>query len=163
MFYTYYPGLCAFAAEYVSTYDRARDVVQEVFLAIWERRSTWTLHGSLKAYLFQAVRNRALNAVRNHKTRQRAYDAAEQRTPSARHRTAEDQVHYRQLSAAVQQAIAQLPPRRRMVFLLHRKHGFSYAEIAQIMDITPKTVENQMGRALKFLRAQLTHEFLSEL
>ncbi len=163
MFYAYYPGLCAFAAEYVGSYDRARDVVQEVFLTIWERRREWTLRGSLKAYLFQAVRNRALNEVRNHGTRRRAYDAVERQTTSTPQRTAEDRVYYRQLSEAVRRAVAQLPPRRRMVFLLHRNHGFSYAEIAQIMDITSKTVENQMGRALKSLRAQLSREFLSEL
>lgn len=163
MFDAYYPGLCAFAAEYVGSYNRARDIVQEVFLAIWERRREWEVRGSLKSYLYQAVRNRALNAVRRDDARRRAHDTIGQRAASAVHRTAEDQVYYRQLSEAVEHAIAQLPERRRMVFLLHRKHGFTYAEIAQIMDITSKTVENQMGRALKFLREQLTRDALSQL
>lgn len=163
MFYAYYPRLCAFAAEYVGSYNRARDVVQEVLLAIWERRREWEVHGSLKSYLYQAVRNRALNAVRRDDTRRRAYDTIKQNTASATDRTAEDQIHYHQLSEAVRHAVAQLPARRRMVFLLHRKHGFTYAEIGQIMDITSKTVENQMGRALKFLREQLTQDVLSKL
>lgn len=163
MFDAYYPGLCVFAAEYVGSYNRARDIVQEVFLAVWKRRREWEVHGSLKSYLYQAVRNRALNAVRRHDTRRRAHDTMRQHTSSATRRTAEDQVYYHQLSEAVQRAIDQLPARRRMVFLLHRKHGFTYAEIAQIMDIASKTVENQMGRALKFLREQLTRDVLSKL
>lgn len=163
MFYAYYPRLCAFAAEYVGSTNRARDVVQEVFLTIWERRREWEVRSSLKAYLYQAVRNRALNATRRKDTRQDAFDTLQQNTASVQRRTAEDRVYYYQLSDAVEQAIEQLPPRRRMVFLLHRKHDFTYAEIAQIMDITPKTVENQMGRALKFLRERLTRDVLSEL
>ena len=160
MFYAYYPRLCTFAAEYVGSQDRARDVVQEVFLTIWERRREWDVHGSLKAYLYQAVRNRALNVTRRQETQRRAYDHIGYRAASSTRRTAIDQVYYHQLSDAIRRAIDQLPPRRRMVFLLHRKHGFTYAEIAQIMDITTKTVENQMGRALKFLREHLTREVL---
>lgn len=158
MFYAYYPQLCAFAVEYVKSQDRARDVVQEVFLRIWERRAEWNLRGSLKAYLYQAVRNRALNHVRRNKRR-------DLDTPLDGHdalsngQTAEDQFHFRELSDAVQDAISQLPERRRMTFLLHRRHGFSYAEIAQIMDVTSKTVENQIGRALKFLRSQIFSTF----
>lgn len=163
MFRAYYGGLCAFAVNYVGSLDQARDVVQEVFLTIWEQRSDWTLHSSLKSYLYQAVRNRALNATRNRDTRDRAYEAHQQRREAAVRRTAEDHAFYHQLSEAVRRAVDQLPPRRRMVFLLHRKHDFTYAEIAEIMAITPKTVENQMGRALKFLRQRLNEEILSEL
>lgn len=160
MFYAYYPRLCAFAAEYLGSRDRARDIVQEVFLRIWERRRQWELHGALKSYLYQAVRNRALNAMRQQDTQRRAYDALQEHTSASTLRTAEDRVYYHQLSEAVRRAVEQLPTRRRMVFLLHRKHGFTYAEIAQIMDITSKTVENQMGRALKFLRTHLAREVL---
>lgn len=163
MFQAHYGGLCTFAADYVGSMDRARDVVQEVFLTIWERRADWTVHGSVKSYLYQSVRNRALNATRNRSTRRRAYRAHLHQRADATRRTAEDQAFYSQLATAVHRAIDQLPPRRRMAFLLHRRHDFTYAEIAQIMDITPKTVENQIGRALKFLRRRLTEDVLSNL
>lgn len=163
VFHTYYSPLCAFAASYVGSTDRARDVVQEVFLSLWERRAQWTLRGSLKAYLYQAVRNRALNATRDRDTRQQAYAHHERRRNGSVRRTAEDRTYYHQLEGAVDRAVDQLPPRRRMVFLLHRQHGLTYAEIAQTMQITRKTVENQMGRALKFLRRRLTEDILSEL
>lgn len=162
MFQAHYGGLCTFAADYVGSMDRARDVVQEVFLAIWERRASWTIHGSLRSYLYQSVRNRALNATRNRSTRHRAYRAHRYQRTAAAQRTAEDQAFYHQLATAVHRAIDQLPPRRRTAFLLHRRHDFTYAEIAQIMDITPKTVENQIGRALQFLRRRLTEDILSE-
>ena len=67
------------------------------------------------------------------------------------------------LSKNVESAISQLPDRRRRAFLLHRRHGFTYKEIAQIMDISPKTVENHIGRALKFLWKQLADQFPREL
>lgn len=163
MFYAYYSRLCAFAAEYVGSMDRARDVVQDVFLTLWERRAKWSVHGSLKSYLYQAVRNRALNASRDRSTRRRAYEVHQERRAQVRHRTAEDTAHYHELSDAIHRAIDQLPPRRRMVFLLHRQHDLTYVEVAQTMGITRKTVENQMGRALKFLRQRLNEELLPEL
>lgn len=163
LFSAYYGELCAFAANYVSSMDRARDVVQNVFLTLWEHRADWTLHTSLKSYLYQAVRNRALNTARNRTTRQQAYDAHRRHHPTATRRTAADQAHYHQLADAIQRAIDQLPPRRRMVFLLHRRHDLTYAEVGQVMGITRKTVENQIGRALKFLRARLSEDLLSEL
>jgi RNA polymerase sigma-70 factor (ECF subfamily) len=92
-------------------------------------------------------------------TRRRAYEAHRRWRTRVNLRTGEDQAYYHQLSEAIHHAIDQLPPRRRMVFLLHRQHDLTYAEVAQTMGITRKTVENQMGRALKFLRNQL-HEDL---
>ncbi len=162
LFDAYYGRLCAFAVEYAGSMDRARDVVQDVFLTLWERRQDWILHGSLKSYLYQAVRNRALNASRNRATRRRAYEAHGQHRGRVDHRTAEDQACYHQLSAAIRRSIDELPPRRRMVFLLHRHHDLTYAEVAQTMGIARKTVENQMGRALKFLRERLHEDMLPE-
>ena len=162
LFDAYYARLCTFAVEYVGSMDRARDVVQDVFLTLWERRADWVVHGSLKSYLYQAVRNRALNASRDRATRRRAYDAHGQHRHRVTRRTAENQAHYHQLSEAIHRAIDQLPPRRRMVFLLHRHHDLTYAEVAQTMGITRKTVENQIGRALKFLRDRLQKEIQPE-
>ena len=163
MFRAYYPQLCRFAAEYVDSANRARDLVQDVFLRIWERRREWTLRRSLKAYLYRAVRNRALNAVRDQGTRQEAEAGLEHRTEGAARRTAVDTVHAGTLSQEVEEAIDALPERRRIAFLLHRRHGLTYKEIARAMGITPKTVENQIGRALKALREDLAPVVSHEL
>lgn len=163
MFRAYYPQLCRFAAEYVDSANRARDLVQDVFLRIWERREEWTVQRSLKAYLYQAVRNRALNEVRNQGTRHEAEEDLEYRTEGLESQTAADAVHASALSEEVQEAIGRLPERRRTAFLLHRRHGLTYKEIACAMGITPKTVENQIGRALKTLRNELAPIFSHEL
>ena len=163
MFRAYYPQLCRFAAEYVDSESHARDLVQDVFLRIWDRRADWMVRRSLKAYLYQAVRNRALNHVRQQDTRHDIEDDLEYTTDRTEPRTAADACHENRLSKEANEAIDDLPERRRMAFLLHRRHGFTYKEIASIMDITPKTVENQIGRALKSLRETLDPLFTQKL
>lgn len=163
MFRAYYSRLCRFATQYVNSENRARDLVQDVFLQIWDRRADWDVRRSLKAYLYRSVRNRALNKVRREGTKQDVQDDLEYTTDGVDRRTAEDALHASTLSEEVQQAIDDLPDRRRMAFLLHRRHGFTYEEIAHIMDITQKTVENQIGRALKSLREKLDPLFSRRL
>lgn len=163
MFRAYYPRLSRFAAEYVDSAGRARDLVQDVFLRIWERREGWSIQRSLKAYLYQAVRNRALNETRHQDTKHEVEEDLKYTSDGRDRRTAADVAHESALSKEVEQAIRSLPERRRMAFLLHRRHGFTYKEIACVMDITPKTVENQIGRALKSLREELAPIFSHEL
>ena len=162
VFYAYHPRLCRFAAKYVSSHTVARDVVQDVFLKLWKQRADWELQGSLKAYLYQAVRNQSLNWVRDEKTKREARAAMALEKPTCEKRTAEDQAHFAELSEAIDDAIAELPERRREAFVLHRRHDLTYREVAEVMNITPKTVENQIGRALKFLRNELSSHFLPE-
>ena len=163
MFRAYYPRLCRFAAEYVESETRARDLVQDVFLRIWERRAEWTVRRSLKAYLYRAVRNRALNAVRKRDTRHEVEDDLKYTTDGRTRGAAVEAVHAGGLSEDVEAAIQALPERRRTAFLLHRRHGLTYREIANAMDIAPKTVENQIGRALKALRDELAPLFSREV
>ena len=163
MFRAYYPKLCRFAAEYVDSSGRARDLVQDVFLRVWDGRSEWRVDRSLKAYLYQSVRNRALNEVRNRDTRNAAVDDLEYTSSRHRKPSAADAAHGNALSRQVDEAIQSLPRRRRMAFLLHRRHGFTYQEIATVMGITAKTVENQIGRALKSLREELAPVFSHDL
>lgn len=158
VFFTYYEDLHAFATKHVGCEQYASDVVQEVFLKVWKTRSQWTIHTSLKAYLYRAVRNRSLNEDRRRDNKQQFRDRLEQTRETAQRRTAHDQLCFEAMSHVVKQAIVQLPERQRMVFLLHRRHGFTYAEIAEIIEITPKTVESHMGRALKFLRSEIKSE-----
>lgn len=156
LFRAYYARLCAFAAGYVGSYDAARDVVQDVFLNLWIRRGQWTLHASVKSYLYQAVRNRSLNQRREEARRAEREQAAE---PKQAVPALEDEYHRKELEAAIWEAVGRLPERRRQAFVLHRWHGLTYREIARVMGTRPKTVENQIGRALKFLRERLPPEY----
>ena len=164
LFRTHYSKLCGFAADYVNSVDRARDIVQDVFLDIWDRRENLTVRTSMKSYLYKSVKNRALNEIRKRESRQNMKDDLNySNTASSDQRTAADAFHMNELSEKVEQAISDLPDRRRRAFLLHRRHGFTYKEIAEIMEIAPKTVENHIGRALRFLRNQLAGQFSQKL
>jgi len=163
LFRAYYPRLCRFAEQYVDSEHRARDLVQDVFLRIWERRAEWTVQRSVKAYLYRAVRNRALNAVRRRDTRQEVEEDLKHTTEERTRGAVVDVVHGGVLSEKVETAIQALPERRRTAFLLHRRHGLTYEEIGSAMGITAKTVENQIGRALKSLRDELAPVFSHEL
>ena len=156
LFRTYASDLCNFAAQYVDNSATAEDIVQEVFCDLWRRRVDWRPQASVKAYLFRAVRNTALDHVK-HLRVERAWEAEEKNTDRGIHfRTPADALQHRELKRAMQQAVEALPERRRLVYRLVRQQGMSYAEVADILDIASKTVENQMGRALKTLRERLS-------
>lgn len=149
-------ALCDFAAQYVNAAAVAEDVVQDVFCDLWERRADWHLRLSVMAYLFQAVRNTALDHLKHRRVEQ-AWEAEEKhRGRTAPSRTPADTLQHRELRRAMEEAVAALPKRRRLVYQMVRQQGMSYAEVAAVLDIAPKTVENQMGRALKTLRKQLS-------
>lgn len=162
LFHAYHARLCAFGAEYTKSREAARDIVQEVFVNVWEQRERVEIRGTVKSYLYGAVRNRALNERRRKETRRAAAtDVAREDAARLQRPSADEVLHVRELTDALRRAIAELPERRRLVFVLHRRHGCTYAEIARILGITPKTVENQIGRALKTLRARVLEPFLS--
>ncbi|HEU4589181.1 MAG TPA: RNA polymerase sigma-70 factor [Gemmatimonadales bacterium] len=163
LFERYYDPLCAFARGYVASAEEAEEVVEDVFVRCWTLRAKLDIRESVKAYLYTATRNHALNRLRRARawTRwlagRRAGDAVPgmgQHAPDA-----EDALHAADFAAAIDAAIAELPERCRQVFTLHRAHGLTHAEIAATMRIAPKTVENQLGRALKLLRARLARYF----
>ena len=162
LFKEYHAPLCAFALDYVNSSTKAHDIVQNVFLKLWQMRKEWEVRRSLQAYLYQAVRNRSLNTIRNEKTRREAHSGFAAIRSSSINRTAEDQLYFGQLSDAIDEVIEKLPKRRREAFVLHRRHNLTYVEVAEIMDISPKTVENQIGRALKFMRKHLANHFLPD-
>jgi RNA polymerase sigma-70 factor (family 1) len=154
LFRSYHAALCAFAYRYLGARDLAEEMVQEVFLFVWERRETWQVRTSVKSYLFTAVRNAALSYLRHERVvRRRETEALELlEMPLA---SADLEVAAAETTAAVQRAVGRLPERCRLVFTLHREHGLTYAEVADVLGISPRTVEVQMGRALKSLRKAL--------
>ncbi len=147
----YYAPLCAFAVQYVKDQDVAEDLVQDLFVRIWQDREKINVSTSLKSYLFASVRNRALNAMKV-SARMRPLDAQNIGHVDDSDR---DEAEYTDRSARVLAAIELLPEERRKVFKLSRNEGLKYHEIAARLGISIKTVENQMGKALKTLRAEL--------
>ncbi|MGV3637655.1 MAG: sigma-70 family RNA polymerase sigma factor, partial [Flavobacteriales bacterium] len=127
------------------------DLVQDLFFRLWMDREKTKVTTSLKAYLFQAVRNRCLNAIKV-QGRIRSLNEESDDTLAEEGRTEDE---HAERAARVNAAIELLPEERRKVFKLSRHEGLKYHEIAERLGISVKTVENQMGKALKTLREEL--------
>jgi RNA polymerase sigma-70 factor (ECF subfamily) len=152
MFRSYYPRLVAVADSMLRDRPAAEDVAQDVMVELWRRRESLLLESSLRAYLFRAVRNRALNQIRHLRVAPKTdiETATDLTIPPADRVALEGE-----MLAALGKAVASLPERCREVFELSRVQGLKYAEIASALGISVKTVEAQMGKAIRILRARL--------
>ena len=148
MFLAYAPGLCGYLTRYVGCREMAEDLVQDVFFTIWSRRTEIRITGSVSSYLLRAAKNRALDAIRHDKVANRfaAGVIAGADDPDS----AESELL---ALLEVQEAISRLPARRRLIFTMSRQQGMTYAEIAESLGLSIKTVEAQIGLALRSLRA----------
>ena len=151
LFRQWYAPLCAFAVGYLKDSDKAEDLVQELFIRLWEDRARLEVHTSAKSYLYAAVRNRCLNALAANKRTVRLSPAHE---PIEENGSPAEEV-LTERAARVRAAVEALPPERRKVFTLSRYEGLKYQEIADRLGSSVKTVENQMGSALRTLRTDL--------
>ena len=153
IFRTWYPALVRMADAMVRSRAIAEELVQDVMLELWRRRDRLAADGSVQAYLFQSTRNRALNHLRHGRIvdRSAVYMAGETSTRAS----ADAEVVEGELQVALREAVQALPPRCKQVFELSRVQGLKYAEIAEVLGVTVKAVEAQMGRALKSLRERL--------
>ncbi len=153
LFRAWYAPLADYAARLVDSPDAAEDVVQTVFVSLWNRREAMPDAAQLPAYLHRAVRNRALNFLRDHRATQplSALTDDEPRVAPA----IERQLESDDLARVLEVAMSSLAPRTREVFELSRVQALTYQQIATTLDISVKTVETLMGRALRALRASL--------
>lgn len=150
----YYPVLCFYANKFLHDPDESRSLVQQVFVDLWLKRERIDISQSLKSYLFRTVRNYALDKIR--------HEAVEHKYLEKFH---PDNITYdnnlieeAELNARINSAINELPPKCREIFLLCRFEEMKYLEIAKKLNISVKTVEMQMGIALKKLRFKLTED-----
>lgn len=149
LFDQYAPELCRFAHSYLKNSADAADAVQECFLKLWERRYSFDEGIIFKAYLYKSAYHAVLKQLR----RQRYWLFEECGSETLIEEAIPSQlVEYQELEQFYQAAMAQLPPRRRQIFVLNRQEGLPYATIAKELNISVKCVENQMTQALKFLR-----------
>lgn len=158
LFRTWYEPLVRFASRMVGDRARAEEVAQDALFELWNRRATLAPQGSVQAWLFQTVRNRALNVIRHDGIVARAEPrvaSAMQGAGDASQVDADVALAEAELHVAIAQAIDALPPRCREVFLLSRRHNLRQAEIAARLGIGIKAVEANMTRALRELRRTL--------
>lgn len=154
IFRTYYERLCNYANTILHDMDEAEEMVQGAFLTVWEKHDSIEIHTSMKSYLYRAVHNSCLNRVKHYKVRREHGEALKHQTDITIEDASQDLVGS-ELESLVASAIDSLPQQCRMVFRLSRFENLSYAEIADQLGISVKTVENHMTKALKTLRDRL--------
>nr|WP_321353899.1 RNA polymerase sigma-70 factor [uncultured Draconibacterium sp.] len=147
-----YPSLCFFVNKYLSDLDKSRSLVQEFFVDLWINHSKINVPHTPKSYLFNSVKNKTIDFLRKEKRIGMVGEPNENQesTPFR------DLVEEAELDNRINQSIQDLPKKCREIFVLCRFEGLKYAEIAQKLDISVKTVEMQMGIALKKLRKNLS-------
>ena len=150
LFKKFYSDVCYAVYRIIPDVARSEDIAQDVFLEVWRKRETLEIKTSVKAYLKRAGVNKALNYIRANKVKFEDDDSYEMRNLSIRDHG--DEVEVQDLQAIIDEAVESLPKKCRAVFSLSRFEELSYKEIAAKLEISVKTVENQIGKALKILR-----------
>lgn len=155
LFRSYFTPLCSFAQKYVGDLDEAKDIVHNVFINLWNKRDEMDMKTSLKSYLFQGVYNRSLNYIRDHKKLTR-FDTPQTEAELGQYVESRDHLESSEAEGRINRALESLPDKCREIFLMNRFDGLKYREIAEKLNISIKTVETQMSRALKTLRERLS-------
>lgn len=153
VFKTHFKALHAYAYTIVEEDDMAEEIVQNVFCKLWERRDRLEITQSVKAYLYKSVYHESINYLR-HLKKKRAYQAHAVHVMEKSH-SASEKSTLRELEQKLEQALKELPERCRTIFQMSRFESLKYQQIADQLGLSVKTVENQMGKALKILRLKL--------
>ncbi len=156
-----YAPLCRYAMAYLHDPDESEDVVQKVFIQTWEKRTQIQLQTSPKSYLYKAVYHACVSNSR-HKKVKNEYMEYNQRELESGAGYAHEHAEAKELEQKILAAIEELPEQCGKTFKLSRFHKLTYQEIAQVMGISVKTVENHMGKALGLMRLKLA-DFLTFL
>ncbi len=155
LFKSHYSSLCSYANGFLKDLDASEEVVQEVMIRIWTGRDTLFIDTSVKSYLYRAVRNGCMNVLKHLNIREE-YKSFREKQEAENQRSQEEEMIFLELEEKIRDAIDRLPFERRKVFIMSRYDGLTYLQIAEKLNISVKTVENQMGKALKFLREELS-------
>ena len=158
MFRIEFKGLVYFALQFTKDLDTAREITQEAFISLWEKRETIDLSKPVKTYLTTTVRNKCLNWLRDNKKFNRDILDIEGLL-SDRIYTPPDRLVEAEIRIKITSAIEELPEKCREIFVLSRNENLKYQQIANRLQISVKTVETQMSKALQHMRQRL-EEFL---
>lgn len=157
LFRRFYIQLCVYANKFLADPEQAREIIQEVFCKIWEGRKDIDPGHSLKAYMFRIAKNLCINKLNKRKTESK-YTEITKNVYTSFPET--DPIHEslcaKELELNIAAAISKMPPECRRIFELSRTEGLKYKEIAEMLQISVKTVEAQMSKAFRILRVELT-------
>lgn len=154
IFRTYYQPLCSYAYTFLQDKEEAEEIVQSTFMSVWEKKETLSIRTAVKPYLYAMVRNACLNVIKHERVKQK-HVVEEVALAAPSFDSVSSTVVTSELELQIHRAMEVLPEQCRLVFKLSRFEELKYAEIADQLGISIKTVENHMGKALKIMREQL--------
>lgn len=161
LFKTEFKGLCFYALRYTKDFEISREIVQDSFATLWEKRSLIDPVKPVKSYLSTIVRNRCLNYLRDHRKFNHELLVIEGVSGNEEYEE-RDLLIEAEIRNKIQEGIRELPEKCREIFMMNRMDHMKYKEIAIQLGISVKTVETQMSKALQFLRIKLG-EYLTSL
>jgi len=155
LFRSSYVSLVRYAKTLIKDHDTAEEIVQDLFFRLWQDREKLNIESSLNGYLFRSVHNKCLHYIEHLRVVERhAEEIAYQQTDTQE--SPSDILNYKELQEKIAKILERLPDRCGKIFTMSRFEGLKYNEIAEKLSVSIKTVEANMGRALKEFRKELT-------
>lgn len=154
LFKNYYEQLVLFAVKYIHDLDKAKELVQDLFVTFYEKRAQIEIATSIKSYLYNATKNKCINDINSVKTKAK-HEEYIKLTTNNKENNIEQTIYKNEMETALMGAIDNLPARCKMVFRMNRLEGLTNPEIAEKLQISKRTVETQISKALKILRSEL--------
>jgi len=157
LFRSSYVSLVRYAKTILKDHDTAEEIVQDLFFRLWQDRVNLTIESSLNGYLFRSVHNRSLHFIEH----QKVVDRHAGEIAASADQTAEpvtEAIYYSELQSKVARVLERLPERCSVIFRMSRFEGLKYNEIAEKLSVSLKTVEANMGKALKEFRKALAEQ-----
>lgn len=151
-FDTYYDNLCNFVNSYLRDETLAEDVVQNIFIYLWENRNSLPVNCSIKSYLYTASKNKSLNHLRDEKNKNRIVGELLTQSEFNSGEKADQFLEFEELRTVISSAIDVLPANCKTIYKLSRDEGLTNKEIAERLGISVKTVENQMTIAIRKIK-----------
>ncbi len=154
LFKEYYQLLTVFANKYLNDIENAKEIIQDLFVHLYEKRDHLDINSSLKSYLFRSTHNRCINYINAQKIRNKYADHVKQ-IDTGKENSLENEVNKTELEHALYKAIDDLPPKCQIIFKMNRFEGLSNSEIADKLSLSKRTIETQISKALKILRVKM--------
>ena len=154
LFNTYYEGLCQYAFTILRDMDEAEDIVQAMFIKIWEKRQSLTITHTIKSYLNKAIYHQCINQFEHRAVREKYQELSLIENSGIQL----PEVFPNELEDRIVTAINSLPKQCRTIFMMSRYQEMKYSEIAKALELSVNTIENQISKALRILRMQLDDE-----
>ncbi len=154
LFHRFHPGMCSYAESLTHKSEVAEEIVQDIFYNLWKNRKEFRLNNSWQSYLYRAVFNNSMMYLRKMKRESALNENWAVNIPSAEPNPA-DGYDLQEINGVIMKTLEELPERTREIFSMNRFEGMKYKEIAKKLSVSVKTVEANMGKALKALRISL--------